>query len=526
MAINELTQVINTLRDATLRRDEVSLTDGQLLDNYIRSREEAAFAAIVRRHGAMVWGVCRRVLRGHQDAEDAFQATFLVLVRKASSIVPKEMVGNWLYGVAHQTALKARATTFKRRTREKQVTVMPEPTIEQEELRDELQPLLDEELSRLPNKYRAVIVLCDLEGKTRKEAARHLDLPEGTVASRLATARTMLGNRLARGLPVASAALAAVLSQTVASASVPVAVTSATIKAASLFAAGQAAVPGAISVKAVALAEGVLRTMLLTKLKLATAALVVLAVLGTSAIALTQQVLAEKRSNSPAQERHTPADPPAQELQSPAAKPQAANEEEAPASAKQETPRMRQRFLDLQSHANQKLGEDFVYDRNNLTGLPIGEQTLGGVKFNIGEGLIRLTWEGKPTPKKVEGIQVDAKFTTLHVLHATHWSAKEKDVVVGYYTLNYEDNSKETIPIMFGRDVSNWWRRDNESPPSVANVVWKGANDAATKIGQSKIQLYVASWRNPHPTRRVVSIDFSSTRPDITPFCVAITVEE
>src|SRR5262249_17955767 len=161
---------------------------GQLLDSYIRTREEAAFAALVHRHAPMVWGVCRRVLHRHQDAEDAFQATFLVLVRKAASIVPRGLVANWLYGVAHQTAWKARATNARRQTREKQVTAMPEPTVEQPDLWNDLRPLLDQELNRLPDKYRAVIVLCDLEGKTRKEAARHFHVPEGTVASRLATA--------------------------------------------------------------------------------------------------------------------------------------------------------------------------------------------------------------------------------------------------------------------------------------------------------------------------------------------------
>src|SRR5271169_374344 len=121
MATSHLNEVIDTLRRAALLREGAGLTDGQLLECYIRSQEEAAFAALVRRHGPMVWGVCRRVLRCHQDAEDAFQATFLVLIRKARSLVPREMVGNWLYGVAHQTALKARATSARRGTREKQV---------------------------------------------------------------------------------------------------------------------------------------------------------------------------------------------------------------------------------------------------------------------------------------------------------------------------------------------------------------------------------------------------------------------
>ncbi len=296
MATNQLRQIFQTLCGATLQHEEAGLTDGQLLERYVRSHKSTALAALVSRHAPMVWGVCRRVLRRHQDAEDAFQATFLVLVRKAASIVSKELVANWLYGVAHQTAVKARATTAKRYTREKQMTAMPEPATEQQEPEDDLHLLLDRELSRLPDKYRAVLVLCDLEGKTRKEAARHFRLPEGTVASRLATARTMLAKRLARqGLPVSGVvALAAVLAPKGASASVPSAVTASTIEAAALFAAGQATAPGVLSVKAVALAEGVLKTMLLTKLKIATALLLAVAFISASTAALTQRVLADK----------------------------------------------------------------------------------------------------------------------------------------------------------------------------------------------------------------------------------------
>src|SRR5258707_8494712 len=125
MPASNAAKVLRHLRDAALR-EGVGLSDGQLLDHCIHRHDEAAFAALVRRHGPMVWGVCRRMLRGYQDAEDAFQATFLVLVRKASSIRPPEMVANWLYGVAHLTALRARASTARRRGREREVTAMPE----------------------------------------------------------------------------------------------------------------------------------------------------------------------------------------------------------------------------------------------------------------------------------------------------------------------------------------------------------------------------------------------------------------
>ncbi|HEV3258344.1 MAG TPA: sigma-70 family RNA polymerase sigma factor [Gemmataceae bacterium] len=268
MATNQMSDVIQHLRKAVLLRDGAGMTDGQLLESFISRRDGAAIEALVLRHGPMVWGVCRRVLRSQHDAEDAFQTTFLVLVRKAASIVPRDMVANWLYGVAHQTALKARAMAAKRRLRERQVTEMPEAAAVGQDLWPDLQALLDQELSRLPDKYRAAIVLCDLQGKTRKEAARQLRQPEGTVASRLMRARTMLAKRLARhGLPVSGGALAVVLSHKAASACVPTSVVSSTIKAATLLAAGQAAAAALIPAKVAALTEGVLKTMLLSKLK-------------------------------------------------------------------------------------------------------------------------------------------------------------------------------------------------------------------------------------------------------------------
>ena len=136
----------------------------------------------------MVWGVCCRLLRNPHDAEDAFQATFLVLVQKAATVVPRELVANWLYGVAQQMAVRLRATAAKRGGREVRMQELPEPAVA--EARDEeLLSLLDQELSRLPERFRTLIVLCDLEGHTRKEVARQLGCPEGTVASGLARAR-------------------------------------------------------------------------------------------------------------------------------------------------------------------------------------------------------------------------------------------------------------------------------------------------------------------------------------------------
>jgi RNA polymerase sigma factor (sigma-70 family) len=267
MAASPLTKVVQHLRRAALLRDGGDLSDGQLLECYLRDHEDAAFGALVHRHGPMVWGVCRRLLSCHHDAEDAFQATFVVLVRKAASIVPRQMVANWLYGVAYQTALKARAAAARRRTRERQVSDMPEPAVEEDLWRD-LQPILDRELNRLPDKYRVPVVLCDLEGKTHKQAASLLGCPEGTLSARVSRARAMLARRLARhGMALSAGSLAAVLTQNAASACVPTAVLSGTIKAMLSIAAGQAAATGVVSAGAAVLAEGVVKTMLLSKLK-------------------------------------------------------------------------------------------------------------------------------------------------------------------------------------------------------------------------------------------------------------------
>jgi len=284
MATSGISEVLQHLRSAVMLRDGAGMTDGQLLDCFIGRRDQAVLGALVRRHGPMVWGVCRRVLGGHHDAEDAFQATFLVLVRKAASVMPREMVGNWLYGVAYQTALKARATAARRKGRERQVGTMPEPAVVAQDVWSDVQPLLDQELSRLPEKYRAAIVLCDLEGKTRKETARQLGLAEGTLSGHLTRGRALLARRLARcGLAISGGALAVALSQNTAAASVPGALMSSTIKAATLLAAGKTAVTGIVSAKAAGLTDWVVKAMLITKLKSATAVVLAAGILAAGA---------------------------------------------------------------------------------------------------------------------------------------------------------------------------------------------------------------------------------------------------
>ena len=242
------------------------LSDGQLLEQFAKRRDEAAFEALVQRHGPMVLGVCRRVLRNDHDAEDAFQATFLVLARKAASIAHRELVANWLSAVAHQTAKKARAMTARRRMRERQVRAMSEPKAVQPDRWDGLLPLLDGELSGLPERYRIPIILCDLEGKTHREAAGLLGWPIGTVSGRLSRGRALLAERLARReRTLARESLAAIFSRQATTASLPAALVSSTVEAASRFGAGQAAA-GVISSEVVALAEATLRIVMLKKL--------------------------------------------------------------------------------------------------------------------------------------------------------------------------------------------------------------------------------------------------------------------
>jgi RNA polymerase sigma factor (sigma-70 family) len=266
------------LRRTVLLSGAADLSDKQLLECFLDQGEEAAMAALVRKHAPMVWGVCRRFLGNHHDAEDAFQATFLVLVRKASSISPRDKVANWLHGVACKTARKAKAARIRCLSREKQLNHMPEIATVPDDAWQDLVPILDQELDRLPEKYRVALILCELEGKTRKQAARELGLPEGTLAGHLSRGRTMLARRLSRyGLVLSVAETTRLLAANAAATSVPPMLLSSTAKSAMLAATAKAGAATIISTKATLLAEGVIKAMLLTKLK-TMAGLVVLTV--------------------------------------------------------------------------------------------------------------------------------------------------------------------------------------------------------------------------------------------------------
>jgi RNA polymerase sigma factor (sigma-70 family) len=252
------------------------LSDGQLIERFLigpRDEAEAAFAALVGRHGAMVMGVCRRLLADSNDADDAFQATFLVLVRRAHSIARRDLLGNWLYGVANRTARVARTRAALRRARERHVIDELGTRSAQDEAGCcDLLEILDEELSRLPEKYRIPVVLCELEGRSRKDVALRLGIAAGTLSSRLARARGLLRDRLQkRGLALGAGALAAALSHDISAATVRPALANATVQAAFRYATG-----GVVPWSVTALAERVLKAMFLTKLKAGAVALLVL----------------------------------------------------------------------------------------------------------------------------------------------------------------------------------------------------------------------------------------------------------
>jgi RNA polymerase sigma factor (sigma-70 family) len=286
MAKGQLRAVIGQLHRLIRPQGGCRLTDAQLVESFVSRRDEASFEVLVWRHATMVLGLCQRILHDTHAAEDAFQATFLVLARKAASIGKRDAVASWLYKVASRVALRLRARAARRGAREEALAEVATPGRADDVAWRDLRPVLDEEIDRLPEKYRAPFVLCYLQGHTNEEAAEQLRCPKGTILSRLARGRERLRSRLARrGLSLSAAGMITAMCQH-ASAAVPLpALVSSTIKAAMPFAAGQAAA-GLVAPSVAALTEGVLRAMFLTKTNLMTVALLAVLVLVPSAALL------------------------------------------------------------------------------------------------------------------------------------------------------------------------------------------------------------------------------------------------
>jgi RNA polymerase sigma factor (sigma-70 family) len=295
------------------------LTDVELLHAFVAGSDPGAFEAIVRRHGPLVMGLCRRIVHHAQDAEDAFQATFLVLAQKAAKLAHAELLGSWLYGVAFRVARRSRSMSARRQQREK-------PYVESQAQQDDaaawsdLAPLLDEELQRMPQVYRVPILLCDMQGKSRREAALEMGIPEGTLSSRLARGRELLRSRLTRrGVVLAVPALAGFLSSE-ALATVPATLTATTAN----IAAGSALAPANV----VALAECKFWFMATSKFPVAAGALLVSTVMAVGLALSTRQVappapvndivaavdidLVANRPNLEPEEQHLLPEPPVQ----------------------------------------------------------------------------------------------------------------------------------------------------------------------------------------------------------------------
>jgi RNA polymerase sigma factor (sigma-70 family) len=280
MTINPIRKVLDRIRGTLLMQEEKEQSDGQLLERFVVGGDKLALETLVRRHAPMVLGVCRRLLRNTHDADDAFQATFLVLVRRTASIRSPELLANWLYRVARKTACKARQIAVKRGVHVTQPVVMPEPPTKPHDdvFGPEELALLHMEVERLPEKYRLAIVLCEMEGKSHRDVAQQLHVKEGTVGSRLARGHALLAKRLARrGVTVSATSVAAVLTEQAASGTVPAALLDNTIQATTLLAVGETVTAGLLSPKVSPLTEGVLRAITGAKQKAASVLLILAA---------------------------------------------------------------------------------------------------------------------------------------------------------------------------------------------------------------------------------------------------------
>jgi RNA polymerase sigma factor (sigma-70 family) len=288
MARGTLDAVLRHARRLTAALAERQLTDGELLERFVHQHEETAFALLLERHGPMVLAVCRRLLHHDQDAEDAFQATFLVLARKAHSIRKRDSVGSWLYGVAQRIAVRAKTQLRTRQAHERRAVPRPLPQMDANLQWHELLSVLDEELARLPEKYRAPVVLCFLEGKTHEQAARELGWAKSSLTTRLGRARELLQERLAwRGLTLS----AGLLVPQAAPAAVPDLLMLAMVRAATTALRGEALVAGVVSPQVLGLAQGTLRALSISTWSI-TAALVLAAgvVLGAGLLASQKDV--------------------------------------------------------------------------------------------------------------------------------------------------------------------------------------------------------------------------------------------
>jgi len=283
MAVGRLQSVLSLLRRRVGAAPDAAVSDGQLLQRFLQHQDEAAFTTLMQRHGPMVMGTCLRLLHDDHLAEDVFQATFLVLVRRAASIQKQDSLASWLCRVAHHLSLTARTQAARRQTHESRAIPMTDCESIPDVDRQETRRLLDEEVQGLPAKLHAPVVLCYLEGKTYEEAAQQLAWPLGTVKKRLAQGRDRLRQRLTRRGVVATAVAVEAMLGEHAMAAVPGGVMDRTVAAALQLAAGKTLAAAAVSAPVAALADGMVKTMFIVKVKLAAAVVLMVAALAAGA---------------------------------------------------------------------------------------------------------------------------------------------------------------------------------------------------------------------------------------------------
>jgi RNA polymerase sigma factor (sigma-70 family) len=299
MATTQLNTLLRHVQMQTADPRVAPGTDWQLLEDFAARRDETAFTTLVARHGPMVLRVCRRVLGHEQDAEDAFQATFLVLARNTGAIRKRETVANWLHGVAYRTAMKAKRTAARRRNHEARHRP-PSPQPAASPTWAEVQGVLDEEIQRLPEPFRAAFVLCVMEGKTAPEAAVELACKVGTVSSRLTRARRHLQQRLARrGISLAALLAALSLTEPAGQAAMPARLAQAAIRS-GLLAAADPSASGMIPPRVAALAAGVTQAMFWTKSRIASLLILIAALFAAGAAVAARQEPGARKPEEPA----------------------------------------------------------------------------------------------------------------------------------------------------------------------------------------------------------------------------------
>jgi RNA polymerase sigma factor (sigma-70 family) len=409
-------------------------TDGELLEQFLDRRDETAFAALLWRHGPMVLGVCRRVLRHAHDAEDACQAAFLVLARKAAAIRKHASLGSWLHGVAFRVAMNLRRRVGRRGRREEALVDLPQADTTADVSWRELQVVLDEELRRLPEHYRAPLVLCYLEGLTRDEAAQHLGWSTGTVRGRLARGRALLRARLIRrGLPLGAALLPAALVPK-ASASFSAALLAPTVKAALLSGLRDPAANGVVSAQVVALAEEVLRAMFLTQVKAVAVVLLAVVCLALGGVVVYRGGGTDRPGDS---------QPSPQQVKAPAPAPEPAEGLKFTLTTAKKEYRVGE-TVDLVLTIENRTAEPFAYSQpklQNLLGLTVtgsdgkdAERLPTGVEIEFGNAEITVPAGGKLTVKdELRAINLPKAPDGRHLRH-TYYPMQ----VPGEYRLRFE----------------------------------------------------------------------------------------